>query len=74
MEIFFNTFQVESNDAKNFLVLAATNTPYAMDMVRKKNTIHLITYGHVLTRFYDLHCFRFEGNAKLINIGHEEAF
>ena len=36
MEIFFNTFQVESNDAKNFLVLAATNTPYAMDMVRKK--------------------------------------
>ena len=36
MEIFFNTFQVKSNDAKNVLVLAATKTPYDVATVRKK--------------------------------------
>nr|XP_023928068.1 vacuolar protein sorting-associated protein 4A-like [Quercus suber] len=36
MEIFFDTFQVESNDAKNVLVFAATNTPYVVDMAMRR--------------------------------------
>ena len=35
MEIFFNTFQGVGNDDQKVLILAATNTPYALDQVRK---------------------------------------
>ena len=36
MEIFFNTFQEVCDGEKNVLILAATNTPFALDQVRKK--------------------------------------
>ena len=36
MEIFFNTFQGVCDGMDNVLILAATNTPYALDQVRKK--------------------------------------
>ena len=36
MEIFFNTFQGVCDGVENVLILAATNTPYALDQVRKK--------------------------------------
>ena len=45
MEIFFNTFQGVCDGMDNVLILAAINTPYALDQVRKKNTI-LLTYCH----------------------------
>ena len=35
MEIFFNTFQGVGSDDQKVLVLADTNTPYALDQVRK---------------------------------------
>ena len=36
IEIFFNTFQAVCDGVQNVLILAATNTPYALDQVRKK--------------------------------------
>ena len=45
IEIFFNTFQAVCDGVQNVLILAATNTPYALVQVRKKNTI-LLTYCH----------------------------
>ena len=39
MEIFFNTFQGVGSDDQKVLVLAATNTPYALDQVRKLRSI-----------------------------------
>ena len=36
MEIFFNTFQGVCDGVENVLILAATNTPFALDQVRKK--------------------------------------
>ena len=36
MEIFLNTFQGVCHGVENVLILAATNTPYALDQVRQK--------------------------------------
>ena len=36
MEIFFDTFQGVCDGVEHVLILAATNTPYALDQVSKK--------------------------------------
>nr|XP_023905377.1 protein SUPPRESSOR OF K(+) TRANSPORT GROWTH DEFECT 1-like [Quercus suber] len=50
MEIFFNTFQEVCDGVKDVLILAATNTPFALDQIRIGNTPKTISD----TEFEDL--------------------